>query len=296
MESLAEAIRSGGRRHPAAIWVIRAAFALLLIPVVLASFLYIQQHKFIYHPRPYFARELQGLPNNLVELDFGTGSGRQTAFYLAPTGATRLPDRIWVAFCGNGSVGLDWRFFIGDFRDDQDGFLLVDYPGYGKSEGYATIAGTRAAADGALSALAERLEIEVSELEPRLNLIGHSLGAGAALDFAAQHPVQRIVLFAPFTTLREEAATVVGGWLSRLLVENYDNRARLKELSRRTLRPRIAIVHGMNDDVIPFRMGQALAQEFPELVQFFPIPDGDHVSVLRLSRTRVLEWMKRSAG
>ncbi len=274
-------------------WIIRVLFAVLLIPVVLASCLYSQQHKFIYHPRPYFPRELQGLPSNLVELNFVTGSGRQTAFYLASHEERPLPDRIWVAFCGNGSVGLDWRFFIGDVRADQDGFLLIDYPGYGKSEGYATIAGTRAAADGAVSALAKRLGITVSELEPRLNLIGHSLGAGAALDFAAEHSVQRIVLFAPFTTLREEAATVVGGLFSRLLVEDYDNRGRLKELSRREAPPRIAIVHGMNDDVIPFRMGQALAQEFPELVQFFPIADADHVSVLELSRTQVLEWMKR---
>jgi hypothetical protein len=45
-----------------------------------------------------------------------------------------------------------------------------------------------------------------------------------ALDFATRHPVQRIVLISVSTTLREEAAMVVGGFLSHLLIENYDNR------------------------------------------------------------------------
>ena len=61
-------------------------------------------------------------------------------------------------------------------------------------------------------------------------MIGHSLGAAAALDFAEHHPVERIVVIAPFTTLREEAARVVGGPLSHLLTENYDNRSALKKI------------------------------------------------------------------
>src|SRR5207248_5527958 len=214
--------------------------------------------------------------------DFVTGAGRQSAFYISQRGATQLPDRLWVAFCGNGSVALDWRYFIQDYPNAGDGFLLIDYPGYGKSQGYATIESTRAAADQALRALAERRGVELSQLERRVNVIGHSLGAAIALDFATHHPVQRVVLFSPFTSLREEAATMFGGLASRLLVENYDNRARLKELSRRLPSVRVAIVHGTDDDVIPFRMGQTLASEFPGMVQFFPIRNGDHVSVLEL--------------
>jgi hypothetical protein len=245
----------------------------------------------IYHPRPYLPWELQGLPSFVTELNFVTGAGRQVAFYFSPQGTDRIPDRLWIAFCGNASVALDWRYFIQDYPNPRDGFLLIDYPGYGKSQGSATIVNTRTAADQALAALAKRLKVTESELEPRLNVIGHSLGAAAALDFAIHHPVQRIVAIAPFTSLREEAATVVGGLMSHLVVENYDNRARLKELAKRSPSPRVAIVHGANDEVIPFRMGQTLASEFPAMVQFFPVENGDHVSVLEFSRKQVFDWM-----
>ena len=46
----------------------------------------------------------------------------------------------------------------------------------------------RSAADGALVALAARLGVAPITLEPRLDTIGHSLGAAAALDFASRHP------------------------------------------------------------------------------------------------------------
>ena len=245
----------------------------------------------IYHPRPYLPADLQGLPSFVTELSFVTGAGRQFAFYFSPRGTDQIPDRLWIAFCGNASAALDWRYFIRDYPNPGDGFLLIDYPGYGKSQGSASIESTRTAADQALVTLAKRLNVNESELEPRLNVIGHSLGAAAGFDFATYHPVQRIVAFAPFTSLREEAATVVGGLMSHLVVENYDNRARLKELTKRSPSPRVAIVHGTNDEVIPFRMGQTLASEFPGMVQFFPIDNGDHVTVLEYSRKQVFDWM-----
>src|SRR5947207_15846672 len=100
--------------------------------------------------------------------------------------------------------------------------------------------------------------------------IGHSLGSAVALDFAAHHPVKRIVLVAPFTTLREEAATMVGGWISHLLIESYDNRANLSRIAKRSPIPKIAIFHGTEDEVIPARMGRELGHDFP-FVEFFAV-------------------------
>jgi hypothetical protein len=48
------------------------------------------------------------LPADGVELGFRTAAGKQTAFYLPHGLGRELPKRIWVAFCGNGSLALDW--------------------------------------------------------------------------------------------------------------------------------------------------------------------------------------------
>ncbi len=265
--------------------------ALILVCVAFLAgvvFLYFRQHSMLYHPHPYDAAYAQALPPDGVELNFRTGAGKQVAFYLARGGGARLPDRIWVAFCGNGSLALDWTWLIAQDRDPGDSFLLIDYPGYGKSEGYATIGSTRAAADKSLETLAAHLGVPEIEIESRLNAIGHSWGTAVALDFATRHPVQRIVLISVFTTLREEAAMVVGGLLSHLLVENYDNRACLRALSRRPSPPRVTIFHGTNDDIIPVRMGRELADRFPAFVTFRPVAGGDHISVIGKAASEIV--------
>lgn len=231
------------------------------------------------------------LPRDAVELTFGTMAGDQVAFYLPRGNGSRLPKRIWIAFGGNASLALEWTWFVSQDRQAGDAFLLIDYPGYGKSAGYATIATTRGSAEGAIRELAARLLVADAEVESRLSVIGHSLGCGAALNFATHHQVQRIVLIAPFTTLREEAATIVGSMMSHLLVENYDNREALQDLAKKSPPPRIDIFHGTNDKVVPFRMSRQLSEEFPNIVKLHPVEGADHINVVQRATAEMLGAM-----
>ena len=275
-------------------YLLRALISVCVLFLAAVAFLYFRQHSMLYHPRPYDARYAQALPDDGVELNFTTAAGNQLAFYFPRDAGARLPDHIWVAFCGNGSLALDWTWLIAQDPDPDDAFLLIDYPGYGKSAGYATIGSTRTAADKALDALALHLGVPEDEIERRLNAIGHSWGTAVALDFATRHPVQRIVLISVFTTLREEAAMVVGGLLSHLLIENYDNRACLRELSHRPSLPRVIIFHGTDDDIIPVRMARELADTFPAIVTFHPVAGGDHISVIPKGAREILAAMNRN--
>ena len=191
----------------------------------------------VYHPRPYDESYVYAMPARGIEINYSVAGAKYVAYYIP--GKQALPQRLWLAFCGNGSLALDWTTILSNYPYNADAFLLIDYPGYGKNAGYATIASTRASANAALKALIERLRTNEDHL--RLCAISHSLGSAVALDFATEHTVERIVLIAPFTTLREEAATMVGGWISRLLIESYDNRANLKEIAKRSPVPRVAI-------------------------------------------------------
>jgi len=247
--------------------------------LALIGILRVLEHFALYHPHPYRANYQQLLSGNVVELPFETNSGRQTAFYVPPRNKSVLPDRIWVAFCGNGALALDWLPLTAEDQTHGNAFLLIEYPGYGNSEGWPNIANMRFAADGALLALASRLKTELKVLEPRLATMGHSLGAAAALDFAIRHAqVNRIILLAPFTSVKEEAAAFVGP-LSRLLGENYDNRTALRQLALRRPPPRVMIFHGLQDQMIPPRMSYELAAEFSGFVTARGIPDATHDTV-----------------
>jgi pimeloyl-ACP methyl ester carboxylesterase len=272
-------------------WWLQVIICVFLAFLAGVLILYFRQHSMLYHPRPYDESYADALPRDAFEIEFATLSGKQTAFYLPGGNRERLPKRIWIAFCGNGSLALDWTWLVAQDRQPGDAFLLIDYPGYGKSEGYATIATTRAAADNAVKELASRLLVTEEDIERRLNVIGHSWGSAVALDFAIHHPVQRIVLVSAFTTLREEAAMIVGAMLSHLLIENYDNRAALRELAKESPPPKIDIFHGTNDEVIPFRLGRQLADEFPALIKFHPVEGADHITVLNKAAGEIIAAM-----
>ena len=242
----------------------------------------------VYHPRPYDDSYAYAFPANGVEINYTAATAKYCAYYIPAT--KPIPKRLWVAFCGNGSLALDWTTALRQYPPNGDAFLLIDYPGYGKNGGYATLASTRASADAALKALTERLGTDENHLP--LCAIGHSLGAAVALDFAANHRVQKIVLIAPFTTLREEAATIFGGWMARMLIESYDNRANLAQAIKRNPDAKVAIFHGTDDQVIPVRMGRELAREFP-FAEFFPVKGADHVSVLNHAHDEIINWMNK---
>src|SRR3954452_18121238 len=262
------------------------AIAGIVIVAVLA-WVYFSQHSMLYHPRPYRGAYLKALPPNGQQIDYVLPFGKQAAYYIPGTGP--VPQRIWIAFCGNGSLALDWTGLLRAYPSNGDGFLLVDYPGYGRNSGYATIESTRATANAALDALTKRIGVGEDRLE--LCVIGHSLGAAAALDFAAHHSIQRVVLISPFTTLREEAAHVFGP-LARLLVENYDNRQNLRTILQRNPNARVAIFHGTDDTLIPIEMGWQLKELFAKS-DFFPVQGADYDNVVYLAQDEIIAWMNR---
>lgn len=94
-------------------------------------------------------------------------------------------------------------------------------------------------------------------------MLGHSLGAAAALDFAARNRVARIVNAAPFTTLRDEAATGVGSQLAHLLRENYDDRENVREAFKRSPQVRADIFHVTEDRTIPGEDGARAGETIP---------------------------------
>ena len=274
-------------------WLVTLLFLALAVVVIPAALLYFRQHSFIYYPRKYAPGYERVLPPGGVPLRYTTMAGNQVAFYVPPRSGAAQPARLWVMFTGNASVALDWLDVVAMSRNEGDGFLLIDYPGYGASEGVAAIATTRGSADNAVSALAEHLQLSKADLSARLSVVGLSLGAAAALDFAAGHPIQRAVLIAPFTSLRDMAAQLFTKPASLLLLENYDNRARLLELAARKSPPRITIFHGTADTLIPPEMGRQLAESAPAITTFVPVQGATHDTIVSDALPHIIDELSR---
>jgi pimeloyl-ACP methyl ester carboxylesterase len=265
---------------------------LVLTALTVVVLLLLFQQFLIYHPRRYSADAFARYPF-LIPLGYTTAQGRQQAYYSQQSVyPVQLPHRLWIVFPGNASRALDWVDFLNPPPDSRDGFLLIDYPGYGECEGSPSPVAIQASADGAFACLAQSLHSQPEILEKHINLLCQSIGCATGLNFAVGHPVDRIILLSPFTSLREMAQRMVGWPLCWLLLHNFDNRVRLRELAARQHPPKVMIFHGDADTTVPIAMGRQLASMFPGMISFREIPGAEHNTILFDAQSQIFAAMR----
>jgi pimeloyl-ACP methyl ester carboxylesterase len=237
------------------------------------------QGRLIYPGQRYAQVMWDKLPPDLVPLRYTTGQGPQVSFYQPPKSGGE-PRRLWLVCNGNGGYALQWPDVLPTAPDREAGYLLFEYPGYGFSEGSSTPGRILAASEAAVEALRGHLGLARADLYARLSVLGHSLGCAAGLQYAAHHPVQRIVLAAPFTSMVEMGNHILFWPCGQLSWHRFDNVARLAEIAGQQPRPQIDIVHGTDDEMIPPGMSERLAAPYAGWVRLTPIPGGDHGTVV----------------
>lgn len=217
-----------------------------------------------------------------LSLEFETERGRQVAFYIPPRNhPEQPPTRLNILYPGINSVALGWQRFIPKGGDPDVGYLLIDYPGRGLSEGSMRPEKNYLNTDGALEALSN--EFGGEKIDAELSLLGHSFGTGSALQFAARTQVTRIVLVAPYSDLK--AAVALQSWfLSVVMPSQIDNRELIRSLMQRDPAPQITIVHGSLDQTLPVTMGRELAAIDPERIDYHEFSGEGHVDILTTRR------------
>ena len=143
--------------------------------------------------------------------------------------------------------------------------LMLDYRGYGKSEGRPSERGLYRDADAAYDFL-----IRSGYRGSQIIVHGESLGTAVAVNLASRKPCAGLVLEAPFTSARDVAAGIVPV-LGPMLVWGLDSRARISLVHAPLL-----IIQGDRDEVIPPRLGQALFAAAPEPKSLWVIPGAGH--------------------
>ena len=258
----------------------------LILPVAALFF----QSRLIYYPRQYAHESYRAALDQLTRFDYESKSGAQTAFLFGEV-AGQAPKKVWWCFGGNGALAADWMIELHDVEAPDTIFVLVDYPGYGYSEGHPNPKSIARSTARLQQLLAERWKLAAAELNRRSAILGHSLGCAAGLDMAARSHIEEIVAISPFTTMKDMAAETFGNLVSNLLHHRFNNEKPLDQIVAQSPNASILIFHGTHDEVIPFRLGQALATRHPGRVEFRPVERAGHndvVSVLGDTLRRIV--------
>ncbi|HXF64591.1 MAG TPA: alpha/beta hydrolase [Caldilineaceae bacterium] len=234
------------------ILAVLAGIAILLY-LVYAGYFYIFQRAIL------FPRHLLRPPDpapfvpGLEQMWLETGEGRVEAWYLPPLPAPPAPAPLCIIAHGNGDLIDWWLPSIGGLREMGLGVLLVEYPGYGRSEGLPSQAAIRETFLLAYDTMSRHPQVDPA----RIVLFGHSVGGGAVTTLAAERPSSALILFSTFTSVRALAAEQ---WLPGFAaLDPFDNLAVVRSYPHPVL-----IIHGRNDRTIPYRHGVALYQAAPQ--------------------------------
>jgi fermentation-respiration switch protein FrsA (DUF1100 family) len=146
--------------------------------------------------------------------------------------------------------------------------FIFDYRGYGRSEGAASEEGTYSDAAGALGYLRSR-----SDVDPRrIVLFGRSLGAAVAGDLAAREDCLALILETPFVSVQEMAKIALPFLpIGRLLRTRYDLVNKVGKV-----RAPILVLHGDQDEIVPYAQGKKVFEAAPEPKEFYTIRGARH--------------------
>ncbi|MGH7522211.1 MAG: alpha/beta hydrolase, partial [Gemmatimonadales bacterium] len=177
------------------------------------------------------------------------------------------PSAALLWFYGNGeTIAAIWPI-IRDFRPPHAALLVLDYPGYGASEGKASEAGMYEAADLAYDALLARAETDPR----RVYVYGRSLGTAAATHLAATREVAGLILESPYTSAKGMAARhyrIVPTALVRLRLDNIGRMP--------SIRCPVLVFHGTDDMLVPIQMGRDVAAAAGGSVELVMIEGSGH--------------------
>ncbi|HET8675068.1 MAG TPA: alpha/beta hydrolase, partial [Blastocatellia bacterium] len=145
--------------------------------------------------------------------------------------------------------------------------FIMDYRGYGKSEGSPSEKGIYLDAQAAWDYLTVERRIPAN----RIIILGKSLGSAPAVDLASKVEAAGLIVQSGFTSAADMAATIFPFLPSALLRTKMDSVGKIAAVACPKL-----FVHSPTDEVVPYKLGRRLFEAAPEPKQFYEVARASH--------------------
>lgn len=164
--------------------------------------------------------------------------------------------------------------------------FIIDYRGYGKSEGNPSEQGLYSDALAAYDYLDQRTDIDTN----KLIAYGESLGGAVAVDLATKRKMAGLIVDSSFTSV-PEMAQAKSVWVPGFLISTkMDSLSKIKRVNVPKL-----FIHSPNDEIIPYSMGEKLYNAAPAPKGFLKIK-GSHNEGFLMSRELFAQGVVKFLG
>jgi fermentation-respiration switch protein FrsA (DUF1100 family) len=167
-------------------------------------------------------------------------------------------------------------------------FFIFDYREYGRSEGRVSEEGTYRDGTAAVRYLRGRPGLDPN----RIVCFGESLGSAVAVEVALRNGCAGLILESPFLSVAEMAKVAFPFLpVGRFLQTKYDTLAKIGQVNVPVL-----VVHGVNDEIVPFQQGRRLFEAAREPKEFHAVRGARHNDIFIIGGDAYLEAMARFMG
>lgn len=168
---------------------------------------------------------------------------------------------------GNGG-NISHRYdFINELVQLPVNVLIIDYRGYGKSEGRPSEQGLYMDARAAWDYLTAARGVPAT----RIVIFGKSLGGAVAIDLATKVQACGLIVQSSFTSIADMAGEVLP-FVPRFVIRTkMDSLSKIADVSCPKL-----FIHSQADEIIPYRLGRRLFDAASAPKQFYEVKGAPH--------------------
>ncbi len=261
-------------------FIIKAGGVVLVLLFLLWGFIRFYQARGIYFPDNNVHRTPAGVELEYRDTNLKAEDGTKLHGWYIPY---KNSEKILIYFHGNaGNIShrLERLKLLNSLKLNV---FIIDYRGYGKSQGKPTEKGLYKDARAAYRHVKETLNF----CSENIVIYGKSLGGNVAIDLAADIDEGILISESAFTSALEMGELVLP-FVPRFLLElfvtvDYNASRRIKKV----IQPKL-IIHSREDQVTPYFMGEKLFEIAPEPKKFHSMR-GRHNQT---SRRELINWLK----
>lgn len=220
----------------------------LALYVAFCGYLYFNQESFIFHPSKLSST-----------FEFHYGNHAQEMFIEAEDG-TKLNGLLFtvdsskgLVFYLHGNAGTleTWGGVAKNFTKHNYDVFILDYRGFGKSEGI--ISNQQQFFNDAQAAYDE---LKKKYSEDKITILGYSIGTGIATYLASTNNPKRLILQAPFYNMSEMVNNIYPIVPPFLLKYKFKTSQYIQ-----SVKAPIVLLHGDKDEVIPYDCSERLKKQ-----------------------------------